>query len=218
MLGRNVCIFIAAFYLVGCDNTLRDIVDPVQAVPVVPRQSEPSGFSKKLSDAALARLKHTVIYNPTYLKIPYPGGDVPAYMGVCSDEVIRSYRTLGIDLQQDVHEEMLAHFDAFPSRSRWGLQSTDTNIDHRRVPNLEVLFARKGVRLKVSHNASDYLPGDLVTWSVQGRPHIGMVVNRKRRGQPRYMVVHNIGLGPQLEDMLFDYPITGHYRYYGRGK
>jgi uncharacterized protein YijF (DUF1287 family) len=149
------------------------------------------------------------------MKIAYPGGDVPENIGVCTDEVIRSYRALGIDLQKDVHEEMTAHFWAFPNKIRWGLSSTDTNIDHRRVPNLQVFFARRGENLPVTKDPKDYVPGDLVTWSVLGRPHIGIVVNRKRDGGERYMIVHNIGGGPVLEDMLFDYPITGHYRYYG---
>jgi uncharacterized protein YijF (DUF1287 family) len=138
---------------------------------------------------------------------------VPAGIGVCTDVVIRSYRKLGIDLQRDVHEEMTAHFDEFPER--WGLKRPDPNIDHRRVPNLQVLFHRKGENLAVTHEPSDYIPGDLVTWDVEGRPHIGIVVNKKNGRSGRYLIVHNIGLGPKLEDTLFRYKITGHYRYYG---
>jgi uncharacterized protein len=197
------------------ENQIPALFNPVQEVPVIPRLAEPSGFSKKLSDAALARLSHRVRYDPAYIKMSYPGGDVPATMGVCTDEVIRSYRALGIDLQKDVHDAMLANFNAFPSRARWGLKTTDANIDHRRVPNLQVLFIRQGIRFTVTKDAKDYLPGDIVTWDVLKRPHIGLVVNRKLRGGERYMVVHNIGRGPELADMLFDYPITGHYRYYG---
>jgi hypothetical protein len=208
MIYRCLYFAICLLLLVSCKHDIEE-------VPVVPRAAEPAGFSKKLADAALERLTHRVRYDAAYLKIPYPGGDVPDNIGVCSDEVIRSYRKLGIDLQKDVHKEMVAHFDAFPTRQRWGLKSPDTNIDHRRVPNLQVLFSRKGVKLPITRKAKDYLPGDLVTWSVEGRPHIGIVVNRKHRGESRYMIVHNIGLGPVLEDMLFKYPITGHYRYYG---
>lgn len=207
-MAKHFYYVICLLLLVGCKH------DPKE-VPVVPRFAEPAGFSKKLSDAALERLTHKVKYDPAYLKIAYPGGDVPENIGVCSDEVIRSYRALGIDLQKDVHEEMVAHFDAFPNRQRWGLNSTDTNIDHRRVPNLQVLFARKGTQLAVTKNPEHYLPGDIVTWKVFSRPHIGIVVNRKQADQNRYMIVHNIGEGPVLEDMLFNYPITGHYRYYG---
>jgi uncharacterized protein len=185
-----------------------------QEVPVVPRTAEPPGFSKKISDAAIERLNHKVRYDPQYVKIPYPNGDVPANIGVCTDEVIRSYRVLGIDLQKDVHEEMTLNFKRFPNR--WRLSKTDTNIDHRRVPNLQVLFAGKGDNLALTSNPNDYLPGDIVTWNVPiNRPHIGIVVNRKLQGRDTYMIVHNIGAGPVLEDMLFKYSITGHYRYYG---
>lgn len=211
-------MYYRVFYYIACVLLLVGCKPEIQEVPVVSRAGEPSGFSKKLSDAALERLTHKVKYDSSYLKIPYPGGDVPENIGVCTDEVIRSYRSLGIDLQKEVHEEMQAHFQAFPSRQRWGLNATDTNIDHRRVPNLQVLFTRKGTRLAVTNNPEHYLPGDIVTWNVLGRPHIGMMVNRKRYGQKRYMVVHNIGMGTSLEDMLFDYPITGHYRYYGKHK
>lgn len=208
-------IVVGLVCLIACENKIPALFNSVQEVPVIPRFAEPSGFSKKLSDAALARLSYRVRYDPAYIKIPYPGGDVPETIGVCTDEVIRSYRALGIDLQKDVHEAMAANFNAFPSRARWGLKTTDANIDHRRVPNLQVLFARLGISFAVTRIAKDYLPGDIVTWEVLKRPHIGLVVNRKLRGGERYMVVHNIGRGPELADMLFDYPITGHYRYYG---
>jgi uncharacterized protein YijF (DUF1287 family) len=214
---RRFSIAACLVCLSACENQVSTLFNPVQEVPVIPRSAEPSGFSKKLSDAALARLSHNVRYDPAYIKIPYPGGDVPENIGVCTDEVIRSYRALGIDLQKDVHEAMLANFNAFPSRTRWGLKTTDANIDHRRVPNLQVLFARKGISFTVTHHAKDYLPGDIVTWDVLKRPHIGLVVNRKYPGGERYMIVHNIGRGSELADILFDYPITGHYRYYGAG-
>lgn len=209
------CCVLGSGFLSGCDKTGPELFSVVETVPVVPRSSEPDGFSKKLSEAALARLSHRVRYDPAYIKIPYPNGDVPENIGVCTDEVIRSYRALGIDLQKDIHEEMVNHFSAFPSQVRWGLKSTDTNIDHRRVPNLQALFARQGISFNVTHNPKDYVPGDIVTWDVLKRPHIGLVVNRKYHGGQRYLIVHNIGRGPELADMLFDYPITGHYRYYG---
>jgi uncharacterized protein YijF (DUF1287 family) len=186
-----------------------------QEAQIVPRKKEPKGFSLNLSKAALERTKHKVKYDPTYIEIDYPNGDVPPEIGVCTDVVIRSYRAIGIDLQKDIHEEMMHHFDEFPDRKRWGLTKPDSNIDHRRVPNLQVLFQRNGENLAVTSDSKDYIPGDLVTWSVQGRPHIGIVVNRKKGNSERFMIVHNIGQGPVLEDMLFKYPITGHYRYYG---
>jgi uncharacterized protein YijF (DUF1287 family) len=173
------------------------------------------GFPQALSQAALERTKHFVIYNGSYKKISYPNGDVPDHTGVCTDVVIRSYRALGIDLQKRVHEDMKAHFNSYPNN--WGLKRTDTNIDHRRVPNLQVFFARRGKTLKVTYNVRNYQPGDLVTWKLNNNlPHIGIVVNQRSKDGKRPLIVHNIGLGPRLEDMLFDFTITGHYRYTGK--
>lgn len=165
-----------------------------------------------LVEAALERTNHTVIYNGAYRRIAYPMGDVPSRYGVCTDVIIRAYRALGIDLQQRVHEDMKAHFSLYPDH--WGLKKPDTNIDHRRVPNLQVFFTRHGARLPVTDQPDDYRPGDLVTWVVGGsRPHIGIVTDRRSRDGRRPLIVHNIGWGPKLDDMLFEYPITGHYRY-----
>lgn len=170
----------------------------------------------RLSDAAVERTHHMIRYDPSYVRIPYPGGDVPAETGVCTDEVIRSYRTLGIDLQKVVHEDMEQNLSAYPQRWSRPLTRTDTNIDHRRVPNLMVFFRRKGEVLAISTRAEDYSPGDLVTWDLGGNvPHIGIVTNRKAANTGRYMLVHNIGQGPMLEDVLFRWRVTGHYRYFG---
>jgi uncharacterized protein YijF (DUF1287 family) len=172
-------------------------------------------FSDKLVNAALERTKHKVTYDGSYRKIAYPNGDVPDNIGVCSDVVIRAYRQVGIDLQKEVHEDMKGNFSLFPKN--WGLKRTDTNIDHRRVPNLQVFFRRHGAELPVSKDPGHYLPGDLVTWTVQGSlPHIGIVSDSKAMLGRRPLMIHNIGRGPVLEDMLFEYPITGHYRFYGR--
>lgn len=172
-------------------------------------------FLHALSDAALERTTHAVRYDSAYVRISYPGGDVPADTGVCTDEVIRSYRAMGIDLQKLVHEDMDAHFAAYPNHSRWQLQHTDTNIDHRRVPNLMVFFGRNGESLPLRESETDYAPGDIVTWDLGGGVgHIGIVVGRKTPSG-RYMVVHNIGQGPKAEDVLFAWKITGHYRYFG---
>ncbi len=173
-------------------------------------------FLERLSAAAIERTHHTVRYDPKYLRIPYPGGDVPADTGVCTDEVIRAYRALGIDLQKEVHEDIAANFSAYPNHLRWMTFSPDTNIDHRRVPNLMVFFSRNGISLPISTRAEDYGPGDLVTWDLGGGvPHIGIVVDRSSTSRGRYMVVHNIGQGPRMEDVLFQWKITGHYRYFG---
>lgn len=168
-------------------------------------------FYSKLSTAALSIVNPNVRYDADYTKIAYPNGDVAKDRGVCTDVVIRSYRKLGIDLQKEVHEDMAANFSKYPKS--WGLQGTDTNIDHRRVPNLEVFFSRKGKSLPVSKNPADYKPGDIVSWRLpSGRPHIGIVVDKKGAGG-RYKMVHNIGYGQALEDCLFEYTINGHYRY-----
>ncbi|HLV87164.1 MAG TPA: DUF1287 domain-containing protein [Candidatus Sulfotelmatobacter sp.] len=173
-------------------------------------------FTRSLVAAAIERTHHSVRYVSEYVRIRYPGGDVPSDTGVCTDEIIRSYRVVGIDLQKEVHEDMLRNFSAYPNQRRWHLDHPDSNIDHRRVPNLMVFFERKGESLPNTIRAADYKPGDLVTWDL-GRnvPHIGIVVDQKSRWSSRYMIVHNIGEGPKMEDVLFNWKITGHYRYYG---
>lgn len=169
---------------------------------------------ERLVAAAMERLNHQVVYDGSYVRLAYPNGDVPANTGVCTDVVIRSYRKVGIDLQQLVHEDMRANFSVYPKN--WGLTRPDSNIDHRRVPNLQTFFTRHGQSLAISQMADDYLPGDLVTWLVGGKlPHIGIVVERRSKDGKRPLIVHNIGAGPQLEDVLFEFPITGHYRYRG---
>ncbi len=178
------------------------------------RQNEPEGFGKKISDAALARTECSIVYDGSYRKIGFPGGDVPPEIGVCSDVLIRSYRALGIDLQKDVNLDMKENFNKYPDI--WGLKGPDTNIDHRRVLNLRVFFSRKGKEFPVTNDPDDYFPGDIVSWTLpSGLPHIGIVVDRKSYDGKRYLVVHNIGAGPESEDVLFRYKISGHYLYYG---
>lgn len=178
--------------------------------------AEPDDFAVRLSAAAIERTKHEVRYDGAYVSIPYPGGDVPADTGVCTDVLIRVYRALGVDLQQEVHEEMAAHFDSFPKV--WGLRRTDRNIDHRRVPNLRVFFTRRGESIAISEDPADYQVGDLVSWMLPGNlPHIGIVVDRRTSDGARPLIVHNVGAGPELEDVLFAYDITGHYRYLPTG-
>lgn len=181
---------------------------------VLGRKGEPAGFAQKFSTAAIELTADLVTYDGSYVSLKYPGGDVAADRGVCTDVVIRAYRKLGVDLQKDVHEDMKRNFSIYPRK--WGLKKPDTNIDHRRVPNLQTLFTRKGHSLAVSTNADDYLPGDLVTWALPGNlPHIGIVTDQKSSDGLRPLIVHNIGAGQVLEDMLFEFKITGHYRYYG---
>lgn len=164
-------------------------------------------FADRLVEAALYRTTQKVRYDPAYVVLDYPGGDVPADTGVCTDVVIRSYRALGIDLQPLVHEDMKAAFSSYPKL--WGLKRPDRNIDHRRVPNLETFFKRHGG--KVKEGEGTYLPGDLVTWDLNGNGlwHIGIVV-----GPDTF--VHNIGAGPVLETGLRQWKVVGHYRYHPR--
>ena len=184
-----------------------------QAAPETATQKT---FTQKLVDAAVERTHHTVRYVGGYVHIPYPGGDVPADTGVCTDEIIRSYRAVGVDLQKEVHEDMVRDPSAYRPNPRGLTGHLDASIDHRRVPNLRVFFQRKGVTLPITTRAQDYAPGDLVTWDLGGGvDHIGIVVDRKSIFGDRYEVVHNIGQGPKMEDVLFDWKITGHYRYLG---
>lgn len=174
-------------------------------------------FFTQLIQAAKERTQHTVRYDGSYRAIPYPNGDVPGHIGVCTDVVIRSYRQVGIDLQQKVHEDMASNFSQYPSKRIWGLTRPDKNIDHRRVPNLQAFFKRFGQVLDVTDNPGDYRPGDLVTWMLPGNlPHIGIVIDKSSTDGKRPLIAHNIGQGPRINDMLFDYPITGHYRYRGQ--
>lgn len=187
-----------------------------QTQPLLPNARQE--FLKKLVAAAEERTHHVVRYDPAYVRIPYPGGDVPADTGVCTDEVIRSYRAAGVDLQKEVHEDMAQNFSAYPRKWRGLSRQLDANIDHRRVPNLMVFFSRKGETLGITQRSEDYLPGDIVTWDLGGGvPHIGIVVNQKSAPSGRFMIVHNIGQGPKMEDVLFNWRVTGHYRYYGPG-
>ncbi len=175
-------------------------------------QAQTAAFADRLSDAAIALTKTPVVYDPSYFRISYPNGDVPAGKGVCTDVIIRAYRTLNIDLQKEVHDDMKTNFEKYPKN--WGLKQPDTNIDHRRVPNLRTFFARHGTVKTVSKQAKDYRPGDIVTWNLGGGiEHIGMVVDKKSTDGQRYLVVHNIGTGQVLADCLFSYKITGHYTY-----
>lgn len=168
-------------------------------------------FAENLVLAARERTQHFVLYNGAYRSIAYPMGDVPNNTGVCTDVLIRSYRKLGVDLQELVHEDMRENFNLYPKV--WGLSKPDTNIDHRRVPNLEVFFSRKGQVLRISSDGKDYKAGDIVSWRLsKNQPHIGIVSNKRNSNNEPY-VIHNIGWGPREEDRLFAYTITGHYRF-----
>ena len=173
-----------------------------------------SAETKRLLESAIEQTTVTKTYDPAYIVLPYPMGDVPAEKGVCTDVVIRAFRKAGVDLQQAVHEDMSGNFSAYPQK--WSLKKPDTNIDHRRVPNLQTFFTRKGKSLAITGRANDYQPGDVVAWDLNGKglTHIGLVSNFYNDSTKRYLIIHNIGGGAQAEDVIFDWKIIGHYRYF----
>lgn len=165
----------------------------------------------RLVSGARDQVGVTLGYDPAYRRIAYPGGDVPAATGVCTDVVIRALRLQGLDLQKAVHEDMAANFSAYPRQ--WGLKRPDRNIDHRRVPNLMTWFRRQGMALALSRDTGEYRPGDIVTWDLgRGQTHIGIVSDRlSATGEP--LILHNIGAGTREEAILWRFPIIGHYRF-----
>ena len=169
--------------------------------------------TKQLLRSALSQVGVTNGYDPAYQRIPYPGGDVPLSSGVCTDVIIRALRAADIDLQQLVHEDMKEHFSAYPKL--WGLSKPDPNIDHRRVANLMRFFERQKKSLAITNKPALYLPGDIVAWELpSGRLHLGIVSDKKSKDGKRYLLVHNISDGAELEDILFAFKIIGHYRYF----
>ena len=171
-----------------------------------------SDAALKLVGAARSQIGRTVLYNGAYEGIAYPNGDIPIERGVCTDVIIRAYRqAFGFDLQKAIHEDMRAHFAAYPNN--WGAKTTDRNIDHRRVPNQQVFFKRQGAALALPPKVSDFQAGDVVSQMLPGNlPHIVIVSDRQTRsGTP--LAIHNIGRGTQEEDVLLSYTITGHYRF-----
>ena len=184
---------------------------PRQAGAQTPQVDAALSFPFRVAAGAELRAAKAEVYDPAYVKLAYPGGDVADDRGVCTDTVIRAFRHGGVDLQVEVHEDMRASFSAYPKM--WGLTKPDRNIDHRRVPNLETLFRRKGGAKAISDKAGDYLPGDIVSWRLTGGglPHIGVVTRKKRGSQP--LIAHNIGAGTREEPCLFDWPMSGWFRF-----
>jgi uncharacterized protein len=202
---------------VACKQQLaradRPLKPPEQQTETVPLSAKSSPQLKLTIDGAIDQIGKTTSYDPSYQKLEYPNGDVPIETGVCSDVIVRAFRKGGIDLQKDLHEDMKSNFSAYPTR--WGLKGPDTNIDHRRVPNLQAYFNRKGKSLSTDGASDTFLPGDIVTWDLGlGTEHVGMVVNVWYKPTQHFLVVHNIGSGTRMEDVLFAWKITGHYRYF----
>ena len=213
-------LILLAFF-VSCESNFPTIAqqDPTRmfASPTVekPRLSEiKSDKIRAILKSANEQIKITTSYTQKYYSISYPNGDVPKSTGACTDVVIRSYRAAGIDLQKKVHEDMKANFSKYPKK--WGLRRPDTNIDHRRVPNIRRYFERKGKSLSVTNDGAKYKPGDIVSWDLNGKglTHIGLVSNIWNEKEKRHLIIHNIGGGTEREDRLFEWEITGHYRYF----
>ena len=214
-------LFVVLAFFMACQGSLTTIA-----------QQYPVGFytsstteKPKLSDIeskkirallknANEQIKITTSYTQKYYSIAYPNGDVPKSTGACTDVVIRAFRNAGLDLQKEVHVDMLRNFSKYPRI--WGLTKTDTNIDHRRVPNLRVFFKRRGKSLPISQIGADYKPGDVVSWDLSGKglTHIGLISNIWNKRKKQYLIIHNIGRGVKLEDRLFEWEITGHYRFF----
>jgi len=168
---------------------------------------------KQLVEAAIEQSKITTGYNPSWVKIDYPNGDVSSDTGVCSDVIVRAFRKTGIDLQKEVHEDMTRAWSDYPRK--WGARGTDTNIDHRRVLNLTTYFNRQGKSLPITNDRADYSPGDVVAWELSdGVEHIGILTNLSSEPDKHYLIVHNIGAGARVEDVLLAWKIIGHYRYF----
>jgi uncharacterized protein YijF (DUF1287 family) len=184
----------------------------IASLLIISESFSEGNFFEMLSMKAIELTENTVEYDPSYFIIQYPNGDVPLNKGVCTDVVIRAYRKMNIDLQKEVHEDMMLNFEKYPKN--WGLKHTDKNIDHRRVPNLMTFFSRHGQKKEITLNSEDYIPGDIVCWNLYGGvTHIGIVVNKKSNDEKRNLIVHNIGAGQVIEDCLFNFKIIGHYRY-----
>ena len=227
---RTIAVYasLGVLVLVGCKGDSEAGRKPVQRgsktatvpkeaatvqTPDAPRREKPVTMVERLASAAEAQVGVTMTYDPSYVGLAYPGGDVPADRGVCTDVVVRALRGVDIDLQVLIHEDMKASFKSYPNL--WGLKRPDRNIDHRRVPNIAAFLRRKGKAAALTRDAGDYLPGDIVVWRLSnGRPHMGIVSSVRARGKERYSVVHNIGAGAKLEDSLFEFEITGHFRYF----
>ena len=188
------------------------VVIPPSSV-VQPLPAEASSQLKNFVEAAIEQSKVTTGYDPSWVKIDYPNGDVSSDTGVCSDVVVRAFRKAGIDLQKEVHEDMTRAWSEYPRK--WGARGTDTNIDHRRVLNLTTYFDRQGKSLPITNDRTDYLPGDVVAWELSdGVEHIGILTNLSSEPDKHYLIVHNIGAGARVEDVLLSWKIIGHYRYF----
>ncbi|HEY7914211.1 MAG TPA: DUF1287 domain-containing protein [Blastocatellia bacterium] len=207
--GPLFLLVLIAGLATGCERQV-DIALSGAALKVSAVNSTPL---KQVVDAAIEQTRYTRGYDPSYVRIDYPNGDVPIETGVCSDVIVRAFRKIGVDLQKEIHEDMKRNFSAYPKS--WGLAKPDPNIDHRRVPNLMTYFKRQGKQVAITTRQADYLPADIVAWRLNnGLLHIGIVTDIQVEGTSRYKIAHNIGAGAQVEDVLFSWKVIGHYRYF----
>jgi uncharacterized protein len=209
----SVCLILFTALTFGCQNsatTTAQIFSTEKTKTVEIKSPE----IKKLLENAHEQTEITKSYDPAYVVLDYPNGDIPLEKGVCTDVVIRAFRNAGVDLQKEVHEDMAGNFDVYPTK--WGLEKPDTNIDHRRVPNLQKFFERKNKSLSITKNAKNYQPGDVVSWDLNGKgmTHIGLVSDVFNESTGRYLIIHNVGGGARAEDCLFNWEVTGHFRYF----
>jgi uncharacterized protein YijF (DUF1287 family) len=205
--------FLTAYF--GCQNgSVASPETPATSVPPAASVPIDSPAVKAIVESALEQTKLTTNYSQDYFPITYPNGDPPMETGACTDVIIRAFRKAGVDLQKEVHEDMRANFDEYPKK--WGLTNPDTNIDHRRVPNLQTFFTRKRKSLAVTNSPKNYQPGDVVTYDLDGKgmTHVGIVSNIRNPADSRFLLIHNIGAGTSAEDVLFNWKITGHFRYF----
>lgn len=214
-LGFSLLAFVIACQTDVATQAQQDKPNPFSPIIAKPKLTEiTSDEIKKVLESAIEQTTLTKTYDPAYVVLPYPNGDVPIEKGVCTDVVIRAFRKAGVDLQKEVHEDMKVNFSVYPKK--WGLKAADSNIDHRRVPNLQTYFTRKGKSLQITDKADNYKPGDVVAWDLDGKgmTHIGLVSNIWNDTSKRYLIIHNIGSGAQAEDRLLDWKVIGHFRYF----
>lgn len=207
------CLLLFVFVSFGCQTSTKSVAQIFSNEDTKTVEIK-SPKIKMLLENAHRQTEITKSYDPAYVVLDYPNGDVPLEKGVCTDVVIRAFRNAGVDLQKEVHEDMAGNFAVYPTK--WGLEKPDTNIDHRRVPNLQKFFERTNKSLSITKNAKNYQPGDVVSWDLNGKgmTHIGIVSDVFSQAAGRYLIIHNIGGGAKMEDCLFDWEVTGHFRYF----
>jgi uncharacterized protein YijF (DUF1287 family) len=208
MMKRRLLFFVVLALGLACRTETPTVDDAEIIEKIVEKPAAAETFSteiKKLLESAVEQTRTTTGYTQRYYVIPYPNGDVPAETGACTDVVVRAFRSVGVDLQKEVHEDMARNFSAYPQK--WGLPKPDTNIDHRRVPNLQTFFTRRNKSLKITDRAEDYRPGDVVTWDLDGKgmTHIGLVSHLFNESAQRYLIIHNIGDGARAEGRLVEW-------------